>query len=83
MGEHIRAALAAVLRAERAAKQMTQAEVAAALGVDERTVIRQEKAQRDVSVPVLDKYAALYGVTASSLMAQAERREQSMTGESG
>lgn len=82
MGEHIRAALAAVLRAERAAKQMTQAEVAAELGVDERTVIRQEKAQRDVSVPILDRYATLYGVTASALMAQAERREQSMAGDS-
>lgn len=82
MGEHIRAALAAVLRAERAAKQMTQSEVAAILGVDERTVIRQEKAQRDVSVPILDRYATLYGVTASALMAQAERREQSMAGDS-
>ena len=82
MGEHIRAALAAVLRAERAARKMTQAEVAAAIGVNERTVIRQENLQRDVDVPMLDKYAALYGVTPSSLMEQAERREQSMASDS-
>lgn len=75
VGEKIGAALAAALRAERAAKQLTIVELANAAGVVERTAIRHLNGQRDITVSVLDRYASALGVKASDLVREAERRE--------
>jgi transcriptional regulator with XRE-family HTH domain len=77
MGELIGAALAAALRAERAAKQMTIVDLADAAGVAERSAIRHLNGQRDITVSVLDRYATALGVRGSDLMREAERREAS------
>lgn len=76
MGEMIGAALAAALRAERAARRMTIVDLADAAGVVERTAIRHLNGQRDITVPVLDRYASALGVRASDLVRDAERREK-------
>lgn len=79
MGAMIGGALAAALRAERAAKQMTIADLANAAGVVERTAIRHLNGQRDITVSVLDRYASALGVKGSDLMREAERREAGHT----
>lgn len=75
MGEKIGAALAAALRAERAAKKLTIADLADEAGVVERTAIRHLNGQRDITVAVLDRYAVALDVRASDLVREAERRE--------
>lgn len=75
MGDKIGAALAAALRAERAARRMTIVELADAAGVVERTAIRHLNGQRDITVSILDRYAAALDMRASDLVRDAERRE--------
>lgn len=67
-------ALAATLRAERAASGLTRNEVADRTGMSLSTVQRHERATGDPQASQIDAYAKLYGLRSSELIAAAERR---------
>lgn len=70
----LNAALAAELRAERAAKHMTIADLAERSGVSRSTLIRMLNAARPISVVPLQDLSEVLGVKTSCLLARAERR---------
>jgi transcriptional regulator with XRE-family HTH domain len=61
-------ALAATVRAERAARDLTQKELGRLAGIDERMIRRIEGEETDVKVPVFVKLASGFGLTSSQLM---------------
>jgi transcriptional regulator with XRE-family HTH domain len=67
-------ALAAALRAERAARKMTTKDLASKSGIPERSMIRYLEAERVVDMKVLAKFARGFGMKPSELLAEAERR---------
>lgn len=70
----INAALAAELRAERAAQQMTVDALAERSGVPKRTLIRLLNAERAIAVEPLCDIAGAFGVSVTTLVGRAERR---------
>lgn len=67
-------AVAATLRAERAAASMTQAELAKRAGLGYQTVIRLEKGTRSPTVEQLARLCSALGLSMSELVERAERR---------
>ena len=67
-------AVAAALRAERAASQLTQKEVAAKSRLGYQTVMRLEKGERSPNVEQLAALCSVYGLTISELIERAEGR---------
>lgn len=64
----MRDALASEIRARRAYRRMTQAELIAATGLSRSTVGRIESAERDMDVPQLVQIAAALGTTPGELL---------------
>lgn len=67
-------AVAATLRAERAAADLSQRQVAEASGLSPQTVMRLERAERSPTVVQLVVLASVFGLSASELMRRAEQR---------
>jgi transcriptional regulator with XRE-family HTH domain len=65
---NINVAVAAELRAHRARKKLTQAQVAETLGCDPATVARWENGKVPMTLDGLQEYAAEYGTTVSALV---------------
>ncbi|AOT24323.1 helix-turn-helix domain-containing protein [Propionibacterium phage B22] len=72
----IRAAIAAQLRAERAAKGLTQVETARLAGVSESTIIRIEQGKRDLPVALLFELARVLDFEPGVFMDAAQARYQ-------
>ncbi|CEG99584.1 helix-turn-helix domain-containing protein [Propionibacterium freudenreichii] len=72
----IRAAIAAQLRAERAAKGLTQIETARLAGVSESTIIRVEQGKRDLPVALLFELARVLDFDPAAFMDAAQARFQ-------
>lgn len=66
--------LAATLRAERAAHNLTLEQVAEQSGLSRSTVIRLMDGTREVTVSALARLAQVYGVEPADLLREAERR---------
>lgn len=67
-------AVAAALRAERAAAQLTQHELAQRSGLGYQTVMRLEKGERSPNVSQLAALCAVFGLSMSELVERAEER---------
>ncbi len=67
-------AVAAALRAERAASQLTQHEVALRSGLGYQTVMRLEKGERSANVEQLAALCSVFGLSMSELIERAEQR---------
>lgn len=61
-------ALAATVRAERAARNLTQKELGRLAGIEERMIRRIEGEETEVKVPVFVKLAAAFNLTSPQLM---------------
>lgn len=72
--EGLNAAVAAQLRAERAANEMTIEQVAKRAGVSEISVRRYLKAQRHIDLGVLEALTAAMGTTTSAVIEAAQER---------
>jgi transcriptional regulator with XRE-family HTH domain len=72
-----RAAVAATLRAERAAARMTTQRLAELSGVSRATIVRLETGSRHGDLDQFYKIAAALGMTGSELLRKAEDRQQS------
>ncbi len=79
-GKQFNAAVAAELRAERAAKQMTVDALAAASGVPKGTLLRYLNAQRDIPVPALADLASALSIDPAVVLDRASLRVQSENG---
>ena len=75
--ETLSQAVSATLRAERAAAQMTQAELAERSGLGYQTVMRLEKGERSPSVSQLAALCSALGLSMSDLVERAEQRLRS------
>ncbi|QWW20157.1 helix-turn-helix domain-containing protein [Schaalia sp. 19OD2882] len=73
-GSGLNAALAAEVRAERAAQQLTIADLAASSGIPARTLIRLLKAERAITVNSLADIASGLGLSSGLLLQRAEQR---------
>jgi len=62
------------LRELRDFHQVTQAQIAAHLGIAKRTVIRWEQGEQDPNLTDLRKMAEFFGVSVAYLVGEAERR---------
>ena len=60
------------IRSMRCSKEMTQAEVAAAIGVTQPTYCNIEHGKRNPSIGVLQKLALLFGCTVDELLKDTE-----------
>lgn len=67
-------AVAATLRAERAAADLTTLALAELSGVPERTLMRILAAERDISVKQIDLLTRALGISSAYVMTEAERR---------
>lgn len=69
-------AVAATLRAERAAAKLTQGELAAQAGLGYQTVMRMEKGDRPAALTIdhLSAVCAVLGLSISELVERAEQR---------
>ena len=72
--DELTAAIAATLRAERAAAQLTQHQLADKSGLGYQTVMRLEKCERSPSVGQLAALCSVFGIPMSELVERAERR---------
>lgn len=72
--DELRLAVAATLRAERAAAQLTQQELADRSGLGYQTVMRLEKGERSPNVGQLAALCAVFGMSMSDLVERAEQR---------
>lgn len=72
--ERFRAALAATLRAEKAARSMTDAQLGEAIGVHANSIQAYMNAKADVKMPTFRALAAALGMTAVELMDRVEAR---------
>lgn len=72
--EDLTQAVAATLRAERAAVQMTQQELARRSGLGYQTVMRLEKGERSPNVAQLSALCSVLGLTMAELVERAEQR---------
>lgn len=75
--EHWESAVGATIRAERAARQMSQVEVARAADIPRQTYIRYETGERQPNVAQVAAIAAAFDMPASQLIAEIARRAQS------
>lgn len=72
-------ALAATIRAERAAHSITQQQLADAAGMTNVTMGRVLRGEREITTEYLVKIAGALGVKVSYLMLQAEQRNETAT----
>lgn len=70
----INEAVAAQLRAERAIARLTMDEVAARGVISKRSLVRYEKAEREIPVPAVAVLAEVYGTTAIKIFNAAVAR---------
>jgi len=67
-------AVAATIRAERAAAQLTQQDLAKRSGLGYQTVMRLEKGERSPNVVQMAALCSVFGIPMSELVERAERR---------
>lgn len=72
--DRLEAALIVQLRVELAERDMTQQDLAQALGVPAATLNRYMKGHRSIPMPTFFKIAEILGTTAMGLMERAEAR---------
>lgn len=72
--DRLEAALIVQLRVELAERDMTQQDLAQALGVPAATLNRYMKGHRSIPMPTFFKIAEILGTTAKGLMERAEAR---------
>lgn len=75
--ERWEAAVGEAIRAERAARKKSQAEVARESGIPRQTYIRYETGERQPSVTQVAQIASALGMPASQLVAEIARRASS------
>lgn len=75
-GEEFGHALAAQLRAERAASGMTQDELAQRVGVSKMTIRRYLTGERPVVIPHFVELAAAFGLTPDELIRRSNERTE-------
>ena len=73
-GIDIQAALVKQVKAEMAAQDMRQKDMAAKLGMQTSTLSRYLAGERDIPMPVVFGFADALGLTAIELVQRAERR---------
>ena len=73
-GNDIQAALVKQVKAEMAAQDMRQKDMAAKLGMQTSTLSRYLAGERDIPMPVVFGFADALGLTAIELVQRAERR---------
>lgn len=74
LGRGLNNAMAAEIRAERAAKGMTVVELAAAIGVSKTKMLNILKPSIDIDVPDIAALASAFGVEPVELMVRAQER---------
>lgn len=67
-------AIAETIRAERAAKGLSQKQLAEAIGISQQGLLRYEKGQRDISTADLMRIAAALGMSFSTLARRLQDR---------
>lgn len=72
--ERFRTALAATLRAEKAAKSLTDAQLGEAVGIHANSIASYMNAKADVKMATFRALAAALGLTAGELMDRVESR---------
>ena len=75
-GKQFNAAVAAELRAERAAKKITVDALATSSGMPKGTLLRYLNAQRDIPVPALADIASALGIDPALVLDRASARVQ-------
>lgn len=75
--ESVRPELAAELNGERVAQRLTHKELAERAGLGRTTVMKILNAQKDPTLPQLEKLAAALSLRVSELALRAERRRRS------
>ncbi|MDJ0321691.1 helix-turn-helix transcriptional regulator [Pseudarthrobacter sp. PS3-L1] len=73
-GERMDAALSTQIKVEMAERDMTQADLAAAVGVGRPAMNRYMKGHQSMPMPTFYKVAQAFGITAHTLIQRAEDR---------
>lgn len=76
--QRFRTALAATLRAEKAARGLTDADLATAADVHTNTIASYMNGKADMKTATLRAIAAMFGLTAGELMDRAEARMEDL-----
>lgn len=79
-GERLQNATGRQIKAERAALEMTQAELAEKIGKDKQTVMRYENGKRDIPVDDLALMSRAFGISLIELLRRAEERIEQVNG---